>query len=309
MSLQIIQKYITQMNVDAIVNTNMECETNGAVITREHNLPCKYVIHMAATDMECELKAYYKNSLELAKRYSCDTIAIPLVPTGIIGNTKGKTLRIAVDTVSDFLQDNEMTVYISVSDKTRYGISDDVYRDIEKYIEKKIDENLCSESIYDEIISKCFKSAAGSVSSPDDYDFDCDYEEDDLEERSCCKYNLESILKNIDEGFSETLIKLIDKSGKKDSEIYKKANIDRKLFSKIRNSPNYKPSKPTVLAFAIALELNLSDTKDLLSRAGFTLSHSSKFDIIVEYFILEGNYNIFHINEALFAFDQNLLGS
>ena len=94
MSLQIIQKDITQMNVDAIVNTNMECETNGAVITREHNLPCKYVIHMAATDMECELKAYYKNSLELAKRYSCDTIAIPLVPTGIIGNTKGKTLRI-----------------------------------------------------------------------------------------------------------------------------------------------------------------------------------------------------------------------
>ena len=120
---------------------------------------------------------------------------------------------------------------------------------------------------------------------------------------------LEDMLKQADAGFTETLLNLIDKTGKKDSEIYKKANISKQHFSKIRNNPDYKPTKPTAIALALALELSLEDTKDLIGRAGYALTNSSKFDLIVQYFIQQRNYNVVEINMALYEFDQSLLGA
>lgn len=115
------------------------------------------------------------------------------------------------------------------------------------------------------------------------------------------------LLSEMDAGFSETLLLLIDRSGMRDSEVYKKAGVDRKLFSKIRRNRDYQPSKATALAFVFALELDLDAAEDLLARAGYALSHSSKFDIIAEYFIVNGNYDIFELNQVLYAFDQPLL--
>ena len=123
------------------------------------------------------------------------------------------------------------------------------------------------------------------------------------------KASLPDFLKQEDAGFTETLLKLIDKTGKKDSEIYKKANLSKQHFSKIRNNPHYKPTKATAIALAIALELDLADTRDLIGRAGFALTNSSKFDLIIRYFIQQRNYNIIEINMALYEFDQPLLGA
>ena len=290
------------------------CKTGNAKITKAYRLPCKYVIHTVGpiwnggkySERE-QLVSCYRTSLALAKAHKCETVAFPLISSGIFGYPKDQALRAAVDTIGEFLMENDMTVYIVIFDRAAYQISGKLFADITEYIDDHyVDEHTDSRS---ERLRRLNRPESKSSKI-------CEDAAPDFMAAPCAPMamsitsdNLDDILGELDAGFSETLLRFIDRTGKKDSDIYKKANVDRKLFSKIRNNPDYKPSKATAIAFAIALELDLEETKDFIARAGFALSRSSKFDVIIEYFIKQKNYDVFAINEALFAFDQSLLGA
>jgi len=332
--LQIVRNDITKMEVDAIVNaanssllggggvdgcihraagpellaeckTLGGCETGSAKITKGYRLPCKYVIHAVGPRWRDgkhgereKLVSCYRTSLALAKEHGCETVAFPLISSGIYGYPKDQALKVAIDTISDFLLENDMTVYIVIFDRKAYQIGEKLFSDIAAYIDDNyVDEHTdsCSEQL---------RRMQMLSDEPEEETFGAP-----LAPMAASAKTLDDALSQIDESFSEMLLRKIDEKGMTDAQCYKKANIDRKLFSKIRSDKLYKPSKPTALAFAIALELPLDETKEMLMKAGFALSHSNKFDIIIEYFIEHGNYNIFEINEALFAFDQSLLGA
>ena len=234
------------------------------------------------------------------KAHDCETVAFPLISSGVYGYPKDQALRVAVDTIGEFLLNNDMTVYLVIFDRKSYQISGKLFADIAEYIDDHyVDVHADAMSERRRSMS-IFGSRGKAV---------CEEAKSMPMMAPSFVGGLDDLLAHLDAGFSETLLKLIDKSGKKDSEIYKKANVDRKLFSKIRNNPYYKPSKTTAIAFAIALELDLDETRDLIARAGYALSASSKFDVIIEYFIRQKKYDVFEINEALFAFDQSLLGA
>lgn len=337
MPLEIIRNDITKVHADAIVNaanssllggggvdgaihraagpeliaecrTLGGCEVGQAKITKGYKLPAKYVIHTVGpvwhggkNNEEKLLADCYMNSLALAKEHKLESIAFPLISSGAFGYPKDRALKTAISLIGDFLLNNEMTVYLVVYDKASFALSEKLFSAIAQYI----DDNYIEEHPLDSynrleerrlLKEYCLEEPMlSSVEAPAP-----------VAKR---KRSLDDVVKQMDETFSQMLLRLIDENGMTDAETYKKANIDRKLFSKIRNDLYYRPSKPTAIAFAIALGLNLDETRDLLFKAGFALSNSSKFDVIIQYFIEDGNYNIFEINEALFAFDQNLLGN
>ncbi len=298
------------------------CKPGQAKITGGYNLPCKYVIHTVGpkwrggTHGEKDtLQSCYREALRLAEENGCGSVAFPLISAGVYGYPKAQAFRVAVDAITEYLLTGDLLVYLVIFDSAAYQISEKLYGEIAAYIddcyvERHSDTPAQQYSrLYD---GESFPLAPNAPDIPyaaanpaDDTDMFCDTL------KTCAAkqpVELEEALRRLDESFSEMLLRKIDEKGISDAACYKKANIDRKLFSKIRSNRLYKPSKPTALAFAVALELPLAETGELLQKAGFALSHSSKFDIIVEYFIRRGVYDIFRINEALFAFDQNLLG-
>lgn len=344
MPFEIVRNDITNMRVDAIVNTanprpviglgtdSMIHDKAGpelliarqeigsidvgcAAITPAYKLHAKYVIHTVGPvwdngsyGEEALLRNCYDNSLKLAVENKCDSIAFPLISTGNYGFPKDKALQIAISAFSTFLLEHEMLIYLVVFDRTSFKLSEKLFQSVASYIDENyVDEcEIASYGTRDNIRSYRRRRREMEVCES------CAM----LDEIQPCApmqaskaMSLEDMLKQTDAGFAETLLDLIDKTGKKDSEIYGRANVSRQHFSKIRNNPNYKPTKPTAVAFAIALELDLEKTKDLIGRAGYALTNSSKFDVIIRFFIESGNYNIMDINTALFEFDQTLLGS
>ena len=330
MPLQIVRNDITKMQVDAIVNAANEtllggsgvdgaihqaagpellaecrtlhgCKTGKAKITKGYHLPAKFVIHTVGPVWEGGsygerelLVSAYRSSLELALEHRCETVAFPLISSGVFGYPKDQALKVAVDTIGDFLLQHDMTVYLVIFDKAAYTIGGKLFSDIAAYIDDRYAEEHTDSD--EEQLRRRFRVLASAPMPEAEA------------APAAAPSSLNEALEMLDESFSQMLLRKIDEAGLTDAECYKRANVDRRLFSKIRSDIHYKPSKPTAMAFAVALELPLEDAREMLQKAGFAFSHASKFDIIVEYFIAHRNYNIFEINEALFAFDQSLLG-
>ena len=301
--------------LQAACNNYAPIQTGEAVITQGFDLPAKYIIHAAGPvyrggnhSEEALLRSCYINSLELAVKYDCESIAFPLISSGIYGYPKAEALCVATDAIREFINGHDIDVSLVVFDKEALAVSEELLGAVESYIDEHYVEvrQVKRRELLDverEALSDAEMSAM-SVAIP------IMAEEPIYKESAAVPISarIDDLVGNLDEPFSATLLRLIDATGRKDAEVYNRANIDRRLFSKIRSNTNYTPSKPTVLAFAVALELTLEQTKDLLERAGLALSHSRKFDVIVEYFIQSRKYDIFEINEVLFSYDQPLLG-
>lgn len=310
-----------------------------AAITPAFGLDAKYVIHAVSpvwydgasneTDL---LEQCYSKALALALEHGCESIAFPLLSSGNQKFPKDVALQIAINAFSKFLMQYDMQIYLVVFDHTSVVLSEKLFDSITQYVDETYVAEKTREE-YDSVgtttrrrhhavrkNSPVLESSLDAMIEPE-Y-LSCKAISEDTEELcespkllSCespvsypqAPRNLEDLVHELDETFSEHLIRLIDQKGLDDPYVYKKANVDRKLFSKIKNNIDYKPKKSTALSFAIALELSLDETLDLIGRAGFTLSHSSKFDVIIEFFLQEGIYDMFTINNALFAFGEPTL--
>lgn len=310
------------------------CKTGEAKITGAYQLPCKYVIHTVGPvwqggqgGEEESLRSCYRHSLELAVQYSCESVAFPLISAGAYGYPREQALQVAMDEIRSFLMRYDILVYMVIFDRDSFRISQELEQEIRAYIDECYVEahyvrrgGFRSASPQQERPDKAMKThSLWSIKSGKKASDGMTLEAPQMPRTAdmpaamyadaAMPSDLRDAVSQIDESFSQMLLRKIDEKGMTDAECYKKANIDRKLFSKIRGDIQYKPSKPTAIAFAVALELPPEETRDLLRKAGYALSHSNKFDIIVEFFINRRNYNIFEINEALFAFDQSLLGA
>lgn len=345
MPFEIVRNDITNMCVDAIVNTanpkpiigsgtdTMIHEKSGpqlllarqkigdiargsAAITPAYNLDAKYVIHTVGPVWQGgsygetnTLRNCYDNALRLALENQCESIAFPLISTGNYGFPKDKALQIAIAAFSTFLLEHEMQIYLVVFNRDAYKLSEKLFHSVASYI----DEN--------------FVDACEQAAEEDNRRWVRRRRELYLREKQAlqeermqapyaasiselpCDNDLDYFLKKKDAGFVETLLDLIKKNGHKNSTIYKRANMSKQHFSKLINNPSVNPTKPTAIALALALELDLGQTIDLIGRAGYTLTNSSIFDLIIQYYIEHKSYNVVEINITLYEFDQSLLGS
>ncbi len=339
MPLFLVRNDITKMECDAIVNaanssllggggvdgaihkaagpellektkTLGGCEPGKAKLTKGYKLPASYIIHTAGpkwhggNEGEADiLKSCYVSCLEIAKKNKFKTVAFPLISTGIYGYPKDEAMRIACDTIEEFLISGpDMMVYLVFFDTGSYCIGKELYKEIACFIDDNYYEAY-REPGHDR--DARLQNSASITGNMFPSEVGRSFTEDDITE---CQYSIESMVRHMDESFTDYLLKKIDEKGITDTECYKRANVDRRLFSKIRSNRLYHPKKYTAIAFADALRLNLAETNELLMKAGYILTHSSKADTIIEYCINNNIYDIYKINETLFSFDQPLLG-
>lgn len=336
MPFEIVRNDITNMQVDAIVNAASRYPRVGAgvdmavhkkagpkllearkeigyiapgsaAITPAFGLNADYVIHAATptwTDglqgEEKLLRQTYDMCLKLAVKHHCDSIAFPLLASGNHGFSKDKALEVAIAAFSSFLLQQDMHIYLVVFGKESVVLSKKLVQRIQSYIDDRYVDAYEQAMFSQAAESRCIPTNSRRVREERDFCMPA--------AKAPSPKSLGEFLKTKDAGFTETLLSLIEKSGEKNSTIYKRANLSKQLFSKIINDPDYKPTKPTAIALALALRLDLAATNDLIGRAGYTLTSSSVFDLIIQYFIQEKQYNIVEINLALYEFDQVPIG-
>ena len=336
MPFEIVRNDITNMHVDVIVNTanprpviglgtdsrihekagpellvarqkigSITC--GSAAITPAFDLDAKYVIHTVGPvwdggsyGEEALLRNCYDNSLKRALEHNCESIAFPLISTGNYGFPKDKALQIAIAAFSEFLLEHEMQIYLVVFDHKSFKLSEKLFQEVAAYIDQnyvdawEMDTYGAVEPIRNR---RCRERIESKAMMP----MACEAME--------ASVDLDSFLKKKDAGFVETLLELIQKSGHKNSTIYKRANISKQHFSKLINDPKAAITKPVAVALALALELDLAQTRDLIGRAGYTLTNSSYFDLVIQFHIEKKQYNVVQINCILYEYDQTLLGS
>lgn len=379
MPFQIVRNDITKMQVDAIVNTANPMPGYGAgidtavyeaagiedllakrheiglidrgqaVITDGYKLPAKHIIHTVGTAWrggdegeEDVIRNCYKNVFIVALENNIESLAIPLLASGCYGFPKGIALRIALSEIESFLSAHDMEIYLVVFDDKSFSLSEELYGDIDEYInDNYVDIKTLEEyrGVYYSRDDRGFRmptvaqsmpsarnaiGLAGGLSSKrqkrkalkksavcsDEALTDLGISEEPMQCASpLVAKSLDDAVKNLDKTFMELVFSFADERGLTDVEVQKKANLDRKAFSKLKCGTTKNPSKSTALALAVALSLNLDDTKDLLSRAGLALSPCSKQDVIVQYFIEREAYDIYEINIALFEHGEPTLGT
>lgn len=349
MPLEIVRNDITKVKADAIVNSANRhpicgggteyqiyeaagredllkareqvgpLDVAGVAVTPAFALDAKYIIHTVGPKWNdgksgeiAALANCYRNALEKAKELGCQSIAFPLISSGVFRFPKDYAVRIATQTIGEFLQTNEMLVTLVVFDRKAFDVSEDLYSDIQAFIDdnyvqdkyegarRYVSRRRQGRNIPDE---ECEDMARQSPQIPAEEPLYCAMK---LAEKSSA--SLDDILAKPGETFCDKLFNLIHEKNLDDVDVYKKANLDRKHFSKIRSNVKYKPTKKTALALAIALHLNMDETKDLLARAELALSPSNRGDLVVSYFIERGMYDIWEINNMLFKFGLPTLG-
>ncbi|MGN1022468.1 MAG: macro domain-containing protein [Lachnospiraceae bacterium] len=299
-------------------------------VTAAFSLPAKYIIHTVGPAWidgrhgEYDiLRSCYRKSLLLADVLGCRSIAFPLIATGVYGFPKDQALEIALSVIREHLEHSDLEVTLVVFSQGSYQIASGLTEKIEEYI----DENYVSSRTREEYSQSTLGSSCGGqlrrqsereqiIGNLVRGTCAASEEEKDLESKTCLsgpapklrRDSLENAVNHLGESFQERLLRMIDERGMTDPEVYKRANVDRKLFSKIRCSKDYIPKKKTIIALAIALRLNLDDTMDLLASAGLTLTNNSKSDVIVQFCIENGIYNIYEVNALLFQYHQPILG-